>query len=399
MFSFLIRLMASSVLGVTAAALIWYGVCAQRVEMKDTQFMQAHSGTSLFPSAVNLQGRRAKYQDLELKQAAAFFTSALRASPVLISAWVEMAKVAEYTGQPSLAHFIQKMLRNSLAEVTTWKWQELLLAYDINNDQFFADTLNFVFQRLPGRTMDACFVAAQYWGEWADIAQRLDQENLPRFIGHCMRTRHTRAALDAWSRLPHPDQELTIRFSHYLLHRKDIPTAVSVWEKVKGSSKHSIYNPGFEHKPLNRAFGWRLRRHEQVTVERDVFAQKEGRFALHLKFRGTQNVKFHHVYQIVPVVPGRSYTLQYFQKSDGLTTDQGAYLEVKGYRCQGLRAKGPMLTGSTAEWEEANVQLKVPEKCRAVLIRVRRDESLMLDNKISGHYWLDQVVLTSVPVQ
>ncbi|MCF8106261.1 MAG: hypothetical protein K9K64_12330 [Desulfohalobiaceae bacterium] len=387
------KVLLSFVLATMAGALIWFGHAARKVEAGDASFIRAHPETSLFPRAVNMQGRIAKYQDLDQEQAASLFTRALRASPVLIPAWMEMAKLAEQRGQTPLAYAIQDMFTQSLPEVTTWKWQELLLAYDIDNEPVFTDVLNFVFQRLPGRTMDACFVATQYWGGWSEVAKRLDLENLPRFIGHCLRSGQTQAALDAWSRLPDPEGDLNVRLSHYLLHRKEIPSAVSVWEQIKENSENLIYNPGFEHKPLNRAFGWRLRGHKQVTVQRDVFSSKQGRFALHLKFRGTHNVRFHHVYQIVPVMPGQAYTLQYFQKSDGLSTDQGVYLEIRGYQCQGLRTRGPMLTGSS-KWEEASLQFQVPDTCRAVLIRVRRNESLKLDNKIKGHYWLDQVVLT-----
>ena len=388
------RVVASVLLAIFALVLVCFGLGAYRVDREDAAFIQDRNWVQIFPQVLTLLGRRAVYQDMDYDRADGLFTTALRTSPVHMEAWVQLAKTAMLRKKRSQkAHRIEDMLGRALSGVTTWKWQEFLLAYELEDEEAFTRIFNVIFERLPHRSMDSCFVASQFWGDWVEIARHLHRDNLPRFIYHCMRRRQTQAALVAWEGLEHPDRKLCLRFAHYLLHQKEMKAAVSVWDQMIEGAPRRVYNGGFEQAPANRAFGWRFRRHGHVALERDVFTRKQGRFALHLTFDGTQNLRFHHVYQILPVIPGDSYTLHFFHRSDEISTDQGVYVEVRGYRCKGLHEQGPMLTG-TSDWKEVQVPFQVPKGCKAILLRVRRDESLRLDNKISGQYWLDQVFLT-----
>jgi len=43
----------------------------------------------------------------------------------------------------------------------------------------------------------------------------------------------------------------------------------------------------------------------------------------------------------------------------------------------------------THDWREQNIEFTVPEDCRAVVVRLRRQPSHRFDNKIAGVLWLD----------
>ena len=97
------------------------------------------------------------------------------------------------------------------------------------------------------------------------------------------------------------------------------------------------------------------------------------------------------VYQIVPVSPGAAYTLSYVRKSSNLSTDRGVFLTVSGYKNE-FKTTSEQVLGDSP-WKEDKIEFIVPAGCEAIVLSARRDESLKMDNKISGDYWLDSVEL------
>ena len=99
-------------------------------------------------------------------------------------------------------------------------------------------------------------------------------------------------------------------------------------------------------------------------------------------FAGSQNISFQNVYQIVPVMPLERLRLRYAWKSDGITTDQGPFIEIVGYDQNGLSQTGPMITG-THTWREEAIEFQ--SSCRVPgsrVVRVRRRPSHRFDSKI-----------------
>ena len=123
-------------------------------------------------------------------------------------------------------------------------------------------------------------------------------------------------------------------------------------------------------------------------MERVAGVAGEGSHSLSVTFDGKKNVSFAHLTQIIPVEPGVSYRLTALWKGDGITTDQGPYLEIYGQDVKGLHAKGPMLLG-TRGWEKVGIEFTAPDDCHGVVVRLRRVPSRKLDNRIEGTVWLD----------
>jgi hypothetical protein len=168
--------------------------------------------------------------------------------------------------------------------------------------------------------------------------------------------------------------------------------AKAVWKWVQGGSTPGMADGGFEKPPLNQAFGWKFDQSPQVDIERSPLLPGSGSHSLHLRFRGTANVSFHHVSQVVPVEPGQGYVLRFLRKSRNLTTDQGIFIQISGFQCRGLSVRSRPVTGSLP-WGQEELRFVAPEGCEAVLLQVRRGESHSFDSKISGDYWLDGVSL------
>ena len=148
-------------------------------------------------------------------------------------------------------------------------------------------------------------------------------------------------------------------------------------------------NPGFEADFTGGPFDWRFSRQGPGwKAERVAGVAGEGAHSLSVTFDGKKNVSFSHLTQIIPVEPGVSYRLTALWKGDGISTDQGPYLEIYGYDAKGLHVKGPMLLG-TKDWEKMGIEFTAPDDCHGVVVRLRRVPSRKLDNRVEGTVWLD----------
>jgi hypothetical protein len=83
--------------------------------------------------------------------------------------------------------------------------------------------------------------------------------------------------------------------------------------------------------------------------------------------------------------------LLFVRKGSNLTTDRGVLLTVSGYKDE-FKTSSEQVLGDSP-WMKDKIEFSVPAGCEAIVLRVRRDESLKMDNKISGDYWLDSVEL------
>ncbi len=338
--------------------------------------------------------------ELNAEAAAGFYRKAIAANPLLIGAWLALAESEMLSGREAEGRRALETLAPFLDRVSTWKWQELVLAHEVRDEAYFERCFNFVLRRLPHRVREASYMASSLWGGWAGAMPHVSEENRAVYLKELMRAREVEVALELWSAMTErPDgitRELRLRFSEFLLGQKRVKEARTVWEGFLEGESLGIHDGGFEGPPLGQAFGWRWSRQGDVAVERSMEAPHEGSYSLHLRFNGARNVSFGHVHQVVPVEGGKDYVLTYAQRSRNLTTDQGVALELSGSGCGGLKQRSEPLQGSSP-WTRGQLSFTVPSGCEAVVLRVARKESLKLDSRIAGDYWLDSVSLKPAP--
>lgn len=381
-----------------SGALCWYGVSVNRLTARDFVFVRDHFRLlQPLADAWVLWGNLAYYDDLDPRAAAADYRQAIVRQPVLIAAWLNLAKAELAAGREDEARRILQTLSPLISPVSTWKWQELLLARDMQDEELFAAAFNFILVRLPRRVAEASFLAKGYWGgSWA-VLPHLAAGSRAAFLVELMKAKESDPAFALWETMqasdPPPPKALQLRFCQFLLANGRVNQAKRVWAAWRTDGKETVYDGGFETEPTARGFGWVLTRNPDVAVERSSETPVEGRYGLHLRFLGLKNVIFSHISQIIPVEPGKVYRLSFSRKSQALTTDQGVFLEVGGYQCDGLKVRSIPVRGTTP-WTREEVQVSVPGGCEAVQLNVLRNESLMFDSKISGDYWLDGVELT-----
>jgi hypothetical protein len=149
---------------------------------------------------------------------------------------------------------------------------------------------------------------------------------------------------------------------------------------------------------IKMPFTWQIAPQEGVHAGLDVTTYHSPGHALLVRFTGKGNLYYRNVYQHVKVSPGRSYRLQAFMRTEGITTDSGLRMEVRdAYNPAALDAVTDSLTGSTTGWVSVLLDFRTGPKTELVVVSLTRLPSRKLDNLIAGKVWLDDVRLTSLP--
>jgi tetratricopeptide (TPR) repeat protein len=157
-----------------------------------------------------------------------------------------------------------------------------------------------------------------------------------------------------------------------------------------------VWNGSFESEMIHGGFDWRYPADSpEMQFLIDLDNRVEGLKSLCLKFGGA-NLSFSHLRQIVPVFEPGAYVLDYYLRTDGLTTDQTPYLSIQGYPdASGAAARSEKFPATSA-WSEVSAPFNVKENCKAIELIVRRDPSSKFDNKLKGSLWLDGVAIYRV---
>jgi tetratricopeptide (TPR) repeat protein len=191
-----------------------------------------------------------------------------------------------------------------------------------------------------------------------------------------------------------------------LLVEQGLPwEADAEWQRILGDPP-GLANGGIEQpmQPLGPDFrpgwgtpGWRYGpTGVGYRIRADSHHQFQGKNSLRLTFAGTENVNLAEPSQIVRVRPGRSYRLRGHWSADGITTRAGVFLEMYTLdQKPAVVARTEPRWGSW-DWEPFELAIDVPNEVVRLVVRVRRNKTNALDNRLSGSLWLDELVLEPI---
>lgn len=343
-----------------------------------------------FARAQYAHGLHAWFQN-DPETAAGFFRKAVSQDLFFMDSWLKLAEAEAAMGNSEKSRDILTFTTALTGGVFRWQWPQMLLAGDLGMDAILYRNTNYLLSRRT-LTQDALqLLHIHFGGDVTAAMSVLDSDNLVLYLSWLMRWGMTENSLVVWQKIRKngkPDTEIGLQYAHFLLDQKRVVESMSVWQEYL--SLDGMTNAGFENEITQRGFDWRdwSDKDGNWTIERVSQGAHEGKYALRVAFAGRQNISFQNVYQIVPVIPLKRLRLSYAWKSDGITTDQGPFIEIVGYDQNGLSQSGPMITG-THKWREEFIEFRPPAGCRAVMVRVRRRPSHRFDSKIKGSVWLD----------
>lgn len=386
-------------LGLLSAWLVGFGLDQRRVYYGDFEFSEPDiQELARLPHVFYGFGLQA-WKELDARKASKLFRRVVARDPLFMDAWLKLAEAEIEVGNKGLARKISAFCHTKISQVLRWKQSHTLLAHDLGMQDIFRHNLNYLVDRNKWLS-DLFYLLDVHTKYQTDRALALlARGNRQAYLEWLMRWKRDEAAQTTWEAIE-ADGDVTDAllqdYVHFLVSQKDVDTAAMLWRQHTGLQ--GIVNAGFEDEIMGRGFGWRMSngRKEKSWQGRRVYGQsKKGTHALRVSFLGKQNLDWHHIYQVVPVTPERTYQLTYWWKSKSITTDQGPFVEIYSYDVGSFYKKGPMVVGSR-DWEQVDVAFTAPADCHAVVIRLRRRESLRFDNKIQGVFWVDDFELAAV---
>ena len=359
------------------------------------------------------RGRLRHYsvQQLDLARAAADYTRALELNPRLSQAWVDLSDCLDRMGRYPEA---ETALENAF---TTHRYSPLI--------RWQAG--NFFLRRGNLKKMYECFrMASQYEADKlaiaTDIAWKIDDDHagileklVPddinsnlSYLGFLVGLDEMDLAAPVWRRCRDntlPDEyefkpSLVFAYIDRLLAHGRTAEAKKVWEEAirksgfarEPKSENLVWNGSFENEILRGGLDWRYPETTDVRFRVDSGSRMDKLRSLHITF-GEANISSGFLSQIVPIPkPGR-YTLGFYVRTEGLTTDQLPYAAIQGYPDPaGTSARSACVSPSEG-WSKVSIPFTVSENCRAIELVLRRDRSSRFDCQIKGSMWLDGFVI------
>ena len=212
-------------------------------------------------------------------------------------------------------------------------------------------------------------------------------------------------AVNVFERLPRRDRAtapVTAPFIDRIITSGQPALARRLWADVNGMDPDNlplITNGGFESKigQLSQ-FNWRLSSSKYAEVAIDSAAARTGSRSLKIDFKGLDTtVLDREVTQELILQPGKTYTLEWYVKSAGLSTPEGPRIVVTDAATGAVvSASNPLKPGSY-DWEQQRMEITGPASASdgaAVVISVKRKPKFSYDEPTRGTIWLDDFTLS-----
>ncbi len=351
--------------------------------------------------------------DVQPEEAIAEFRHAIQLSPYDPRPWMDLGGALELQGKLTEAGQCLHRADMLVPNLPSYQWpiaNFFLLQGDV--DQAFRH-FKKVLAGTPNYDQIVFSTAWKASGDANTILEDLIPQNVTTefsYLGFLLAQKRYTEAEGVWNRLMNSSEKFTAQQSagyiDALLAARRPMDAYRVWmdlekkglvnasSSASGQGQNLLNNGDFEDEVLNVGFGWRI-----ITVP-DVYAGvDQGTFrspshAFLVQFSGTKNLYYREAFQDVIVSPNKSYRLEGYIKTDGITTDSGPRLEIYDpYEPAALNKFSEDLTGSTPSWTPLTIDFKTGPKTNLIVVALARVPSQKLDNQIAGKVWLDDVRL------
>jgi len=385
-------------LGAFLALLVLAAVQLRIALQEQAEYSGTGAGAAMLDSLRNpflltWHGKRRHLVDGDVRQAEELYRRALVHNSLYLPAWLGLAELRNDRGRKDEAAAILHYVDTLSAGINRWRWDKALLAYQLGRTDILARDLAWIIAKTPAARRDALKMAFSLWPDPAELVAHVGRGNILHLFNHAARTGRVDAALAWWPEIAalgvdnHRPEILT--FLNSLIHNDRLAQAAPIWKRYFNHDR-LLYNGDFAQEPSNTAFDWRISAPQGSSWRIEV--GDGGGQAMRLHFSGTDNIGYSHLTQIVPLAPERKYRLTGQVKTDKLTTDQRPYLEVAGFQCPMAPVRTAIVAASQP-WTKLALPFEVPAECRAIEVRVRRDRSTHLDNRLGGDLWLQRLAI------
>lgn len=345
--------------------------------------------------------------DLSLAQQ--YYLRAVQANPRSSRYWMDLASAYEQAGKIELAREAFEKARTvyPISADVKWNYGNFLLRQGTVPEGFHA-----IRQAVDTDPHLIPLAISRCWESDADVNDLLDEALPPETdayfsaLDFFASTHDVDPGLTVWNRLLTLGKSLQLKrtfpFLDEMIQKGRVEDAQRVWRQALGASgvrydespDHSIvWNGGFEHDPANGGFDWREDSVAGAAMEIDTTVFHSGARSMRIDFEGGSNLDFYHLYQYVPVEPNRTYHFRAFLRTESISTESGMRFFLHDPYSRGVaEVLTPGLVG-TQPWTAVEADITTGPTSHVLLIRLRRPQSRLFDNKLSGTVWVDDVSL------
>jgi tetratricopeptide (TPR) repeat protein len=370
--------------------------------------------------------RHYSIEKADLPGAADNYRNALTRNPRLSQAWVDLADVYERQGK---IYEAETALENAY---TTQKYSPLIL-WQAGNFYLRRGNLHKMYENFKiasqydqQKLSIALNIAWKIDPDHEGILQKLVPDNLPsnlEYLSFLISHDKLDLAAPVWQRCM--KNEITddfifkasTAFSYidHLLNQNRVSEAEQVWDdalrksglgSIRNRQKTKQYSPlmyqsnllwngSFERDLLKGGFDWRYNEIPGCRIRIDSVIRIDQLKSLRMTFDSFNNPSTC-LSQIMLIPQPGSYIIDFFLRTENLTTDQTPYLIIQNYPdTNTICARSEHFPANT-QWCKVSVPFITNKNCTAVLLSLRRDDSTKFDNKIKGILWLDGFTLQSL---
>jgi hypothetical protein len=340
--------------------------------------------------------------------AVADFEKAVARVPLSATYWTDLASAYESIGNIPLAReaFSRARAAYPASALVAWSYGNFLLRRD-DNDAGFAQ-INHAVQADPSLAMPA---VSQAWHKTQDANVLLNQV-LPatqdayfQAIDFMAASGQPTAALAIWQRLLSIGKSVELRrsipFIEFLIESDRAEDTSRVWREALAAAglPHSepanqslIWNGDFARDFLNGGLDWRWTSPFGASIGFDAPPPSSGGRSLRLDFSGGANLDLSEPLEFVPVEPSHSYHFHAALRTEGITTESGLFFSIGDPHHGAAVVSTENLTGSHS-WTPADSDYTTGPQTHFLVVQVRRSQSHLFENKLSGTAWIGDVSL------
>jgi hypothetical protein len=187
-----------------------------------------------------------------------------------------------------------------------------------------------------------------------------------------------------------------------LIHCDCAEDASRVWREALGAAglphaepaNHSlIWNGDFASDFANGGLDWRWNSPFGAVIDFAAPPVSGGR-SVRLDFGGAANLDLDQPSEFVPVQPARSYHFHAMVRTEAITTEKGilfAITDPNHYRAVNVLTEN---FAGTHPWKTTDADFTTGPETHFLLVQLRRFQSRLFENRLSGTAWIADVSLT-----
>ncbi len=348
------------------------------------------------------------FTEVDFAKATVLLEKSSRINPNSSSTWLALADAYGVTGE---THKQKEAIDRALAvdpKGVDVEWDASLYLFQSGDIDGGIKLIRDAMTNAPGKITHGMQTA--YLATGRDVPRTLTAipptaEARIQFVRWLVEQGNSSAADQAWQGVLDSNGGIEAKelffYIDSLIARQQIEKAGSVWNFVatRDPQIQKRLQPGnlaingdFESKLLNGGFDWRYTPSSDTSASIDTSSFHGGTRSLLLQFDASHSPDLG-VFELVPVEPGKHYSIHAFMRSEELQSANGMRLGVTDYYSGAVLANSEEVLGTTG-WRDLSTSFTCGLGTRLVKIGVVRVPPVGL---FEGKLWVDDVRVERYP--